>query len=63
MIKNRQNKIGLWYYYVKNYGYNFRLLDIQCALGISQLQKINEFVLKRRILAKNYFNLLANMMI
>ncbi len=59
MIKNRQNKIGLWHYYVKNYGYNFRLSDIQCALGISQLQKINEFVLKRRILAKNYFNLLS----
>ena len=46
MIKNRQNKIGLWHYYVKNYGYNFRLSDIQCALGISQLQKINELFSK-----------------
>jgi len=35
-------------------GYNYRLCDIQCALGISQLKRINEFIGKRRKIAKKY---------
>jgi dTDP-4-amino-4,6-dideoxygalactose transaminase len=52
--KNLQNKQGLWFYDVKNYGFNFRLTDIQCALGISQLKKLNNFVKKRNIIANYY---------
>ena len=38
-------------------GYNYRLTDIQCALGISQLNKIDYFIKKRRKLAKLYDNI------
>ena len=32
-----------WYYEMQSLGYHYRLNDIQCALGISQLQKLNKF--------------------
>ena len=35
-------------------GYNYRITDFQCALGISQLSQINKFVLKRRKIAQMY---------
>ena len=43
-----------WYYEVKNISFNFRLTDFQCALGISQLKRLNSFIRKRKILAKKY---------
>ena len=49
--KNMQNP---WYYEMKEFSYNFRLTDIQSALGISQLRKINEFTKKRQQIAKIY---------
>ena len=35
-------------------GFHYRITDIQCALGISQLRKINEFIRKRRKIAEYY---------
>ena len=35
-------------------GYNYRLTDIQCALGLSQLQKLPGWILRRRDIAKRY---------
>jgi len=35
-------------------GYHYRITDIQCALGLSQLKKINRFLIKRKNLAKRY---------
>ena len=53
-------KYGVWFYSIKNLGYNYRLTDIQCSLGISQLRKVNRFILKRRKLAKIYDNEFVN---
>ena len=39
---------GSWYYEQQLLGYNYRLTDIQAALGISQLNKLNQFIKSRR---------------
>ncbi|WDV46155.1 UDP-4-amino-4,6-dideoxy-N-acetyl-beta-L-altrosamine transaminase [Clostridiaceae bacterium M8S5] len=46
--------LGDWYYEQVDLGYNYRITDIQCALGISQLSKIESFVERRRAIAKKY---------
>ena len=46
--------VELWYHEMQLLGYNYRLTDIQCVLGISQLKKINQFIRKRREIAKIY---------
>ncbi|MEW6507632.1 MAG: UDP-4-amino-4,6-dideoxy-N-acetyl-beta-L-altrosamine transaminase [Bacteroidota bacterium] len=45
---------GPWYYEMHEVGYNYRITDFQCALGISQLKKLNKFLKKRREIAKYY---------
>ena len=40
----KKNKLYHWKYDVENIGFNFRLNDFQCALGISQLSKISKFI-------------------
>ena len=45
---------GPWYYEMHDLGYNYRITDIQCALGISQLKKINKFIKKKKEIAKIY---------
>ncbi len=49
-----------WKYDVVNYGLNLRLNDIQCALGISQLVKINHFLKKIKKIANHYQKILKN---
>lgn len=49
-----QKNHGGWYYEMQQLGYNYRLTDIQCALGLSQLQRANEGLKKRRAIAKRY---------
>lgn len=44
------------YYEQQELGYNYRLSDVSAALGISQLLKIDLFVKKRNLIAKNYIN-------
>ena len=46
--------INPWYYEMQELGYHYRITDIQCALGLSQLKKINKFLTKRKNLAKRY---------
>ena len=50
---------GPWYYQQTELGYNYNLTDLQAALGISQLQRVDEFLAARQRLAKRYDNLLA----
>lgn len=43
-----------WYYQQIELGYNYRMTDIQAALGISQMDKLEAFLAKRREIAKRY---------
>lgn len=43
-----------WRYEMTDLGYNYRLSDLQCALGISQLKKLNERIARRQFLAATY---------
>lgn len=48
-----------WYYEMHEPGFNYRASDIQCALGLSQLRKLDRFVARRRALADRYDAALA----
>lgn len=48
-----------WYYEMPELGFNYRASDINCALGLSQLGKLDHFVSRRRALAARYDDLLA----
>lgn len=57
-----QNKNeGAWYYEQIELGYNYRITDLQAALGLSQLASLDRFVARRRELAARYDRLLANL--
>jgi dTDP-4-amino-4,6-dideoxygalactose transaminase len=49
---------GLWYYQQLDLGYNYRMTDIQAALGLSQMNRLDEFVQARHALANRYNELL-----
>ena len=51
--------INPWYYELEAPGFNWRISDINCALGISQLSKLQRFVNARRVLVECYDDLLA----
>jgi perosamine synthetase len=52
---------GSWFYEMVDLGYNYRLTDIQCALGLSQLSKLSEWTLRRQAIARRYDEAFADM--
>ena len=52
MVKTPQMKP--WEYEMRELGYNYRITDLQCALGISQLKKLDNFIQRRKELAQAY---------
>ncbi len=51
---------GAWYYEQSLVGYNFRMSDIQAALGTQQISRLDEFLKTRRDVAQFYFENLSN---
>lgn len=58
--KELKKNEGDWYYEMQFLGYNYRITDIQCALGISQFSKLENFVARRREIAMRYNDLFKN---
>ncbi len=50
----QREKVGSWFYEMVDLGYNYRLSDLQCALGISQLAKLDQWLERRRAIAAEY---------
>ncbi len=54
------NYEGPWYYEMQELGYNYRITDFQCAHGISQLNKLDKFIKRRREIVEKYNDKLRN---
>jgi UDP-4-amino-4,6-dideoxy-N-acetyl-beta-L-altrosamine transaminase len=52
---------GSWYYEMQELGYNYRITDLQCALGRSQLKRLPEFIVRRQEIAARYNEAFANL--
>ena len=56
-----QEMDGPWYYQQVALGYNYRMTDIQAALGVSQITRLNQYVAKRHEIAARYNELLQHL--
>jgi UDP-4-amino-4,6-dideoxy-N-acetyl-beta-L-altrosamine transaminase len=56
-----QAEHGPWYYEQNELGFNYRLTDLQAALGMAQLERLDEYVAARRRLADRYDRLLSGL--
>jgi UDP-4-amino-4,6-dideoxy-N-acetyl-beta-L-altrosamine transaminase len=52
---------GPWYYQQVSLGYNYRMTDIQAALGVSQMMRLEQYVARRHEIAARYDHLLADL--
>jgi dTDP-4-amino-4,6-dideoxygalactose transaminase len=52
---------GPWYYEMQELGYNYRITDLQCALGRSQLKRLPEFITRRQEIASSYNQSFSNL--
>jgi perosamine synthetase len=51
---------GPWYYEMQELGYNYRITDLQAALGNSQMSRLSDFIMKRNAIADQYNELLED---
>lgn len=58
-FRQREEK-GAWFYEMTDLGYNYRITDFQCALGISQLKKLPDWIKRRQEIAAAYDAAFAN---
>lgn len=49
-----QKRLGGWFYEMRDLGFNYRITDIQCVLGLSQLKKLDRFLKNRALIAERY---------
>ncbi|MEQ6890045.1 UDP-4-amino-4,6-dideoxy-N-acetyl-beta-L-altrosamine transaminase [Halomonas sp. CS7] len=52
---------GPWYYQQIDLGYNYRMTELQAALGLSQLERLDDYVARRNALASRYDDLLQGL--
>ena len=52
---------GSWYYQQIDLGFNYRMTEMQGALGVSQMERLDAYVERRHVLARRYDKLLANL--
>jgi len=57
---HQREKLESWYYEMKFLGYNYRITDIQCALGLNQLQKLTKWIDRRQEIADQYDEAMAD---
>jgi perosamine synthetase len=57
----KRQQAGQWYYEMTELGYNYRLPDLLCALGLSQLRKLDAGLARRRAIAAAYEERLADL--
>lgn len=55
-----EDKYPLWYMEMQDLGFNYRLTDFQAALGLSQLKRADEGIIRRREIASTYFEAFKN---
>jgi perosamine synthetase len=54
--KYTNNNDGAWYHEMQELGFNYRITDIQCALGVSQLSRLDRFIQRRQEIADFYLS-------
>ena len=57
---DEHGNLNVWYYEIRDLGYNYRITDFQCALGISQFKKLDRFIARRREIAARYDTVFAD---
>lgn len=50
----RRPELGGWYYEISEVGFNYRMTDLQAALGVSQMKKLEQFISRRNEIAERY---------